>query len=134
MSLELSLSAGMLPRRTVGAPTVQGEVVTGTQGIGASVPPAAAVAVATAGFELQLVAVRLALFIKGTLGDNASFVITDVLSVQFVIFIGSLLSNRARHEVGDDVAIEHSIGILSALDDLTFFREPHRLALELPSF
>ena len=67
MSLELSLSAGMLPRRTVGAPTVQGEVVTGMQGTGVSVPPAAVVAAATAGFELELHCPNGMMFVVGTL-------------------------------------------------------------------
>lgn len=49
ISLEVLLSAGMLPNSTVGAPGTQGAGVTGIQGIGVSTPNAAAVAAATVG-------------------------------------------------------------------------------------
>jgi len=49
ISLHVSLSAGISPSNTVGAPGVQGAGVTGTQGIGVNTPIAAAVADATAG-------------------------------------------------------------------------------------
>lgn len=49
ISVEVLLSAGILPSSTVGDPTIHGAGVTGTQGIGVSTPIAAAVAAATAG-------------------------------------------------------------------------------------
>jgi hypothetical protein len=49
MSLDVSSSAGMLPRSTVGVPGAQGAGVMGTQGMGVSTPIAAAVAEATVG-------------------------------------------------------------------------------------
>src|SRR5688500_14698638 len=51
ISLELLLSAGMLPMSTVGEPTTQGAAVTGTHGMGVSTPSAAAVAAATVGLD-----------------------------------------------------------------------------------
>ena len=48
------LRAGKFPRSTVGAPGVQGDGVTGTQGIGVRTPKAAEVADATAGFEMEV--------------------------------------------------------------------------------
>lgn len=50
ISFEVLLSVGILPTKTVGAPTTQGAAVAGTQGIGVSTPIAAAVADATVGF------------------------------------------------------------------------------------
>ncbi len=44
-------NAGMLPISKVGAPGTHGETVIGMHGIGVSTPEAAAVAVATAGFD-----------------------------------------------------------------------------------
>ena len=52
--MDESFKAGIFPIKTVGAPTIHGAVVTGTHGIGASVPPAAAVAAATTGFDDEL--------------------------------------------------------------------------------
>jgi hypothetical protein len=51
VSLLLSLSAGIFPIRTVGAPATHGAAVTGTHGIGVSTPNAAAVAAMTVGFD-----------------------------------------------------------------------------------
>ncbi len=51
ISFELLSSVGILPIRMVGEPTIQGAVVTGTQGIGVRTPSAAAVAAATVGLE-----------------------------------------------------------------------------------
>ena len=51
ISLELLSSVGMLPIKMVGDPTIQGDAVAGTQGIGVSTPSAAAVAAATVGFD-----------------------------------------------------------------------------------
>jgi hypothetical protein len=47
--LELLLSAGILPIKTVGEPGAQGATVFGIQGIGVNTPKAAAVAEATVG-------------------------------------------------------------------------------------
>ena len=49
ISVEESLSEGMFARRTVGAPTIQGDAVAGMQGIGVRTPMAEAVAAATVG-------------------------------------------------------------------------------------
>ena len=73
MSFELSLSAGMFPIRTVGAPTTHGEVVTGTQGTGVSVPPAAEVAAATAGFDDVLHCPNGMMFVDGTLSMMVAY-------------------------------------------------------------
>ena len=61
-----SLSAGMLPMSTVGAPTTHGADVSGMHGIGASVPSAAAVAAATTGFDDELHIPKGATFTIGT--------------------------------------------------------------------
>jgi len=53
MSLELLLSAGMLPSNTVGAPGTQGAMVMGMQGMGTNTPSAAAVAAATMGLAID---------------------------------------------------------------------------------
>jgi hypothetical protein len=50
ISWETLSSVGKLPRRTVGAPVIQGAGVAGIHGIGVSTPSAAAVAAATVGF------------------------------------------------------------------------------------
>jgi hypothetical protein len=51
ISFELLLSAGMLAINTVGEPTIHGDAVAGTHGIGVKTPNAAAVAAATVGFD-----------------------------------------------------------------------------------
>jgi len=51
ISLDELFNAGMLPINTVGAPTIQGAVVTGMHGIGVNTPNAAAVAAATIGLD-----------------------------------------------------------------------------------
>jgi hypothetical protein len=48
------LSAGKFPRSTVGDPGVQGDGVTGMQGIGVKTPQAVAVADATVGFAREV--------------------------------------------------------------------------------
>jgi hypothetical protein len=53
ISFEVLLSAGMLPISAVGAPTIHGAAVAGTQGIGVKTPSAAAVAAATVGFAIE---------------------------------------------------------------------------------
>ena len=50
--VDVSFRAAMLPIMTVGEPGVHGAGVTGTHGAGVGVPMAAAVAAATAGFEV----------------------------------------------------------------------------------
>jgi hypothetical protein len=51
MHLDVLFNAGKLLMSTVGAPTIQGATVTGTQGMGVRTPHAAAVADATVGLE-----------------------------------------------------------------------------------
>lgn len=65
MHLELLLSAGKFPINTVGEPGTQGAEVTGTQGIGVSVPNLAAVALATAGLANELHIANGAILIIG---------------------------------------------------------------------
>ena len=48
-SLQLFVSVGIDPVKTVGAPGIQGATVTGTHGIGVKTPRAAAVAAITVG-------------------------------------------------------------------------------------
>lgn len=53
ISLQLLFSAGIFLMSTVGEPGIQGEVVTGIQGIGVRTPSAAAVAAATMGLAME---------------------------------------------------------------------------------
>jgi hypothetical protein len=53
MSFEVLFKAGMLPIKTVGAPTIHGATVTGKQGMGVRTPIAAAVADATVGLAID---------------------------------------------------------------------------------
>lgn len=54
INFEVLFKAGMLPIKTVGAPTIQGATVKGMQGIGVNTPSAAAVAAATMGLAKLL--------------------------------------------------------------------------------
>lgn len=65
MHLELLFSAGRFPIKTVGEPGIHGAEVTGTQGIGVNVPNFAAVALATAGFDIELQRANGAMFAIG---------------------------------------------------------------------
>src|SRR5437764_12666195 len=67
ISLELLLSAGILPSMTVGEPVTQGAGVTGTHGMGVSTPRAAVVAAATAGFDGELHMPKGMMFTSGLL-------------------------------------------------------------------
>src|SRR5437016_6046610 len=67
ISFDWSLSAGMLPIRTVGDPGTHGAVVTGTQGMGVKTPRAAAVAAATVGFDGELHMPNGGIFTMGAL-------------------------------------------------------------------
>ena len=60
-------SAGIFAIMTVGAPTIQGAVVMGIQGIGVKTPKAAAVAAATIGFAMDMHEPKGAMFIMGLL-------------------------------------------------------------------
>lgn len=51
MSLESLVRAGLPPINSFGLPGIQGPAITGIQGMGVSTPKAAAVALATFGFE-----------------------------------------------------------------------------------
>ena len=67
INFEELLSAGLLPIKTVVQPGVQGAVVTGTQGAGVNTPIAAAVADATAGFDIDVHIPNGIIFFIGTL-------------------------------------------------------------------
>jgi len=67
MSLELSLSAGMLATGTVGEPGAHGAGVTGIHGIGVNTPSAADVAAATVGFAIELHIAKGIMFTIGIL-------------------------------------------------------------------
>ena len=65
MHIEPVHSAGNPSIRTVGAPGNQGEVVTGTHGIGVSTPKAAAVAAATSGLAMLVHRTKEGMFSSG---------------------------------------------------------------------
>ncbi len=67
ISLQLLLTAGMLPIRTVGEPGTQGAAVAGRHGMGVSTPSAAAVAAATMGLAIELHMPNGAMFTIGLL-------------------------------------------------------------------
>jgi hypothetical protein len=67
ISLELLLSPGIPPTRTVGEPGIHGAAVTGMQGIGVNTPSAAAVAAATVGFEGEVHMAKGMIFMNGLL-------------------------------------------------------------------
>lgn len=66
ISFDVSLSAGMLPASTVGAPGSHVPAGTGVHGIGVSTPRAAAVADATAGFAMLVHIPKGGMFTNGT--------------------------------------------------------------------
>ena len=66
MHLQELDKAGWLPIKTVGEPGVQGATVIGIQGIGVSVPIAAAVAAITVGFAVDLHMPKGMMFVIGT--------------------------------------------------------------------
>jgi hypothetical protein len=65
--IELSLSAGLPPTRTVGDPGAHGAAVAGTQGPGVNTPSAAAVNDAVAGLARLLQTPKGAMFMNGLL-------------------------------------------------------------------
>jgi hypothetical protein len=65
-NFEDSLSAGLPPIITVGAPGAHGPAATGVHGIGVIAPRAAAVAAATAGFNIELHWPNIGMFMNGT--------------------------------------------------------------------
>lgn len=65
ISLQLLLSVGLLPVKTVTEPGSQGVVVMGIQGIGVSTPNAAAVADATVGLANDVHMPKGNIFLKG---------------------------------------------------------------------
>jgi hypothetical protein len=67
INVDESFNAGILPINTVGAPTIQGAVVTGMHGTGVKAPLAAAVAAATIGFDIELHWPNARMFTNGTL-------------------------------------------------------------------
>jgi hypothetical protein len=67
INVESLLSVGMLPMKTVGLPTIQGDIVMGIQGIGVSTPNAAAVAAATIGLARLMHVPNGRIFKNGTL-------------------------------------------------------------------
>lgn len=66
MRVDILFSAGILPNKTVGEPTIHGAAVTGMHGIGVRTPIAAAVAAATIGFDGVIQTPNGMTFIKGT--------------------------------------------------------------------
>lgn len=54
IAFELLLSAGLFPIITVGLPGIHGDAMTGEHGCGVKTPNAAAVALETAGFAIEL--------------------------------------------------------------------------------
>lgn len=66
MHVDVLLRAGMPPIMQVEEPGVQGDVVTGTQGIGVKTPRAAAVADATAGLAIDIHIPKVGIFVMGT--------------------------------------------------------------------
>src|SRR6266481_5131017 len=65
MQVHVLLSAGMPPIMQVDEPGVQGEVVTGMQGIGVNTPRAAAVAEATVGLAIDVHMPKVGMFVIG---------------------------------------------------------------------
>jgi len=65
MQVEVLFSAGMLPIMQVAEPGVQGDVVTGMQGMGVSTPRAAAVAEATVGLAMDIHMPKVGMFVMG---------------------------------------------------------------------
>ncbi len=65
MRVDILLSAGIFPSKTVGEPTIHGATVTGMQGIGVNTPIAAAVAAATIGLDGVMQTPNGMTFIKG---------------------------------------------------------------------
>lgn len=65
MQVHVLLSAGIPPIMQVADPGVQGEVVTGMQGIGVNTPNAAAVADATVGLAMDMHIPKGGIFVMG---------------------------------------------------------------------
>src|SRR5438477_2096652 len=65
MQVDVLLSAGMLASMVVAEPGVQGDVVTGIQGIGVRTPRAAAVAEATVGLAMDIHMPKVGMFVMG---------------------------------------------------------------------
>src|SRR2546430_816394 len=65
MQVEVLLRAGMLPSMQVAEPGVQGEVVTGMQGMGVRTPRAAAVAEATVGLAMDMHMPKVRMLVMG---------------------------------------------------------------------
>src|SRR5690348_4439069 len=66
MQVHVLLSAGIPPIMQVAEPGVQGDVVTGMQGIGVKTPRAAAVAEATEGLAMDMHIPKVGMFFIGT--------------------------------------------------------------------
>jgi hypothetical protein len=67
IKVDVSFRAGMLPMRTVGDPGAQGAGVTGIHGKGVRTPPAAVVALRTAGFAGLEHMMKVGMFLTGML-------------------------------------------------------------------
>src|ERR1700733_972520 len=85
MSVQVLSRVGLPANMTVGAPGTQGEVVTGTQGMGVRTPIAAAVAAATSGFGGDMHIPNGMMFTSGTL----SMMFASGWSVVLTRFTGS---------------------------------------------
>ncbi len=66
MRIDVLESVGILLKRIVGSPIIQGDVVAGIQGMGVKIPNFAAVAAATIGFEIVKHSPKGKIFKKGT--------------------------------------------------------------------
>jgi hypothetical protein len=89
ISLQLLLSAGFPPIRTVGLPGTHGADIAGTHGIGVSTPNAAAVAAATVGLPGQLHIPNGMIFTSGLLS-----IIFAIGIVVTVLLSGSTLNTE----------------------------------------
>lgn len=82
MSLQLLLTTGSEPLRTVATPGIHGAAVAGTQGIGVGIPNAAAVAAATVGFDGEVHIPNGGMF---TIGAKCEMLADDSAVVSIVV-------------------------------------------------
>jgi hypothetical protein len=87
MQVHVLFRAGMLPIMQVAEPGVQGEVVTGMQGIGVNTPRAAAVAEATVGLAIDMHIPKGGMLVIGT-----KSMIFAAGEVALTLFTGKTLS------------------------------------------
>jgi hypothetical protein len=110
ISLELSLSAGILATITVEAPGAHGAVVTGMQGMGVNTPIAADVADATIGFASDWHIPNGMIFAIGILS-----IMLAIGVVVLTIFLG-----RTVRELGVVPKLHLSIAVLHTIDPICY--------------